>query len=138
MVEKPQTPHWWPDFFEPFRNVGNQVAEWFQPRSDAKAADSAYHINLELPGVKQDDIEIELHQGVMTVKGEKKFERTEEKEGYFFSERQYGKFQRTFRLPADASEEGVTASFSDGVLSIAVPKEMPQAPQSKKIEIGKA
>ncbi len=138
MVEKPQTPAWWPDFFEPFRAMGQQVAEWFQPRSDAKAAENGYHINLELPGVKREDIEIELHQGVMTVKGEKKFERTEEKAGYFFSERQYGKFQRTFRLPADASEEGVSAEFHDGVLSIVVPKQTPEVPQAKKIEIGRS
>jgi len=135
MVEKPQFPGWWPDMFEPFRHAGERLAEWFSPRSDAAAAEKSYEINVELPGVKQDDIEIELHDGVMTVRGEKKSERTEETGGYFFSERQYGRFQRTFRLPADAAEEGIGADFQDGVLKITVPRRAPETPKAKKIEV---
>ena len=137
MVEKPQVPAWWPDFFEPLRGAGERLAEWFSPRSDASSGEDAYEINVELPGVKQDDIDIEVHEGVMTVRGEKKLERTEERGGYFFSERQYGKFQRTFRLPADASEEGIEAHFDDGVLRISVPRREPEKPQAKRIEVGR-
>ena len=99
MVEKTPMAGWWPEFFEPLRQVGERVADWFTPRSDAASVADAYHINIELPGVSEKDIDIQLHDGVMTVQGEKKMERTEEKPGYFFSERQYGRFQRTFRLP---------------------------------------
>ena len=135
MVEKPQFSGWWPDVFEPLRAAGERVADWFAPRSDAASDDDAYEINVELPGVKRDDIEIDLHEGVMTVRGEKKVERTEETGGYFFSERQYGRFQRTFRLPADAAEEGIDAQFSDGVLKIAIRRRTPEAARARKIAV---
>ncbi len=136
MVEKSHGPGWMPDVFEPFRAFGHQLADWFSPRSDAASAEAGYRIGLELPGVKREDIEIELHEGVLTVKGEKKTERTEAKAGYFFSERQYGKFLRSFRLPADASPDGIAASFEDGVLTITVPKRTPDQPAAQKIQIG--
>jgi len=137
MVEKHTLPGWWAEAFEPFRQAGERVADWFSPRSDASSGDGAYKINLELPGVGPDEIEVELHDGVLSVKGEKKLERKEEKEGYFFSERQYGRFQRTFRLPPDANEEGVEADFTNGVLKITVPRSAPSAPKAKRIEVNK-
>ncbi|GMG84912.1 hypothetical protein LNKW23_41280 [Paralimibaculum aggregatum] len=136
MIEKSHGPGWWPDVFEPFRQATQQIADWFSPRSDAAAHENAYRIGLELPGVRQDDIEIELHDGVLTVKGEKRSERTEKTEGYFFSERQFGRFQRSFRLPADAAAEGISADFTDGVLTVTVPKAAPDAPKPQKIRIG--
>lgn len=135
MVDTPTGPGWWPDLLDPLRQAGSRIAQYFSPRSDASAADDAYHIGLELPGVRQEDIDIELHEGVVTVRGEKKTERTEEKNGYFFSERQYGKFQRTFRLPADADGEAMTADFADGVLTLTVPRHTPKAAGAKKIEV---
>jgi HSP20 family protein len=135
MVEKNTLPGWWSDMFEPLRHAGERVADWFSPRSDASAGDNSYEINVELPGVKEDDIEVELHDGVLSVRGEKKHERREEREGYFFSERQYGRFQRTFRLPPDAAEEGITASFRDGILTVSVPKSEPAEPPSRRIQV---
>lgn len=120
MVEKTHSAGWWPELYQPFRNIGERIADWFAPRSEAKAKSAAYEITLELPGVARDDIDVSLHEGVLTVKGEKRSEKTEEKEGYFFSEREYGRFQRTFRLPADADGESVQAEFTDGVLKISV------------------
>jgi len=137
MVEKNTLPGWWTDFFEPMSRAGERLADWFSPRSDAASAENAYEINVELPGVREDDIEVELQDGVLSVRGEKKSETTEEKAGYYFSERQYGRFQRTFRLPADASEEGIEARFDDGVLKITVPKSTPPAQAAKKISVRK-
>jgi HSP20 family protein len=97
MVEKTNSPAWWPGFAEPFRHMGERIADWFAPRAEAKASDAHYEITMELPGVSESDIDITLHEGVLTVKGEKHSERKEEGEGYFFSEREYGRFQRTFR-----------------------------------------
>jgi HSP20 family protein len=135
MVEKGQGPGWWPDFFEPLRQATERAAEWFSPRSDAAKEGETYTINLELPGVKREDIDISVHDGMLSVTGEKKAERKEEREGYFFSERQYGRFQRSFRLPPDVDEESIKAEFTDGVLSISVPKKALEAPKAKKIEI---
>ena len=135
MVEKTDTPAWWPGFYEPFRHLGERIADWFAPRSEAKASNAHYEITMELPGVAQADIDVALHDGVLTVKGEKRSERKEEGEGYFFSEREYGRFQRTFRLPADAKGDDVAADFSNGVLKITVPKLAEEKEQVKKIRV---
>ncbi|MEM6422926.1 MAG: Hsp20/alpha crystallin family protein [Pseudomonadota bacterium] len=135
MVEKTPMAHWWPEFLEPFRAAGERVAHWFQPRSDAAADNGAYTISLELPGVAQEDIHVELHDGVLSVRGEKREEKIEAREGYFFSERQYGRFQRTFRLPADAQADGVEAAFKDGILRISVPKLKAAAPGAQRVEV---
>lgn len=138
MVEKNTLPGWWPDVFEPFRQGAERVAEWFSPRSDASTGDGAYEINIELPGVTEDDVSVELHDGVLSVKGEKKVERSETREGFFFSERQYGRFQRSFRLPPDAAEEGVEASVSHGVLRIKVPRAEAGKQKARTIAVKKA
>ena len=135
MVEKTNTPAWWPGFYEPFRHLGDRIADWFAPRAEAKESNAHYEITMELPGVAEKDIDISLHDGVLTVKGEKSSERKEEGEGYFFSEREYGRFQRTFRLPADAKSDGVGADFSNGVLKITVPKMAEEKREAKKIKV---
>lgn len=135
MVEKATSPAWWPGVFEPFRSFGERVADWFAPRSEAKATNAHYEITVELPGVDKDDIDIQLHDGVLTVKGEKHSERKEEGEGYFFSEREYGRFQRTFRLPGDVRDDQVSADFANGVLKIRVPKSAPEKEQARKIKV---
>ena len=135
MVEKTNTPAWWPDFYEPFRHLGDRIADWFAPRAEAKESNARYEITMELPGVAEKNIDVSLHDGVLTVKGEKSSERKEEGEGYFFSEREYGHFQRTFRLPADAKSGGVGADFSNGVLKITVPKMAEEKKEVKKIKV---
>jgi HSP20 family protein len=135
MVEKTNTPAWWPGFYEPFRHLGDRIADWFAPRAEAKESIAQYEITMELPGVAEKNIDVSLHDGVLTVKGEKNSERKEEGEGYFFSEREYGRFQRTFRLPADAKGDGVGADFSNGVLTITVPKMAEEKQEAKKIKV---
>jgi HSP20 family protein len=135
MVEKTERSGIWPRIYEPLRNIGERVADWFAPAAEAVSSRAHYQINMELPGVKLDDIDISLHEGMLTVKDEKHSEREEEGEGYFFSEREYGRFQRTFRLPNDAKEDGVTADFSNGVLQIRVAKRGKEEPKARKIVI---
>jgi HSP20 family protein len=135
MVEKSHSAGWWPQFYEPLKGFGEKIADWFAPRSDASAAADAYEICLELPGVKAEDIEVTLHEGSLTVKGEKRFAREEKGRTYFFSEREYGAFQRSFRLPAEALDENISAEFQDGVLTVRVPKKKPAEDPSKRIEV---
>jgi len=137
MVEKSHTVGGWPSLFEPFRTVGRQVADWFAPASEAGSDETAYRIVLELPGVEQKDIDVSVHDGVVTIKGEKKSTREDQGETWYFSERQYGSFQRSFRLPPDADENAVNADLKDGVLTVAIGKAAPEAPQAKKIAINK-
>jgi len=135
MVERFNTDRWWPAVYDPIRKAGEKVAQWFAPASEASASEEAYRINLELPGVKVDDIDISVHDGTLSVKGEKRFERVEEDDDYFFSEREYGSFRRTYRLPPDADEGSVSANFKDGVLAIKVQKLAAPAERSRKVEI---
>ena len=135
MVEKSHTAGWWPNLYEPLRGIGERIADWFAPRSEASAVQDHYEINLELPGVKAGDIDVSIENGQVTVKGEKRFQREEKGRTYFFSEREYGAFQRSFRLPPDARTDEVTAEFSDGVLALKVPKAGPPPDRTKRIEI---
>ncbi len=70
MIEKTNSPGWWPGFYEPFRHFGERIADWFAPRAEATASNAHYEITMELPGVTQEDIDVSLHEGVLTVKGD--------------------------------------------------------------------
>ncbi len=137
MVEMRETRGWWPSVLDPLRKAGERVAEWVAPRSEAATNGDSYEITLELPGVSIDDIDISVHDGAMTVQGEKRAERTEEGKTWFFTEREYGAFQRTFRLPADADQSKISASFKDGVLTLKIDKRGEAIPSGRKIAIDK-
>jgi len=138
MVEKAHTAagSWWPGLMEPLRAAGQRVADFFAPSADASATGEFYEINVELPGVKSDDIDVTVDDDTLTVKGEKRFEREEKGKTYFFSERAWGAFQRSFRLPADVKADEVSADFKDGVLTIRVPKSSPPKERVRRVPIG--
>lgn len=138
MVEKSHTAGWWPYLYQPLKGLGERIADWFAPRSEASAVQDCYEISLELPGVNADDIDVSVEDGHLTVKGEKRFEREEKGRTYFFSEREYGAFQRSFRLPPDARPDDVTADFTNGVLVLKVPKAGPPQERTKRIQIRSA
>jgi len=127
MVEKSHSGGMWPQVFDPLRNFGARVAEWVAPAAEASEAKESYQIAVELPGVKEKEIDLTVDNGVVTVKGEKKTSREEKGETWYFSERQFGAFSRSFRLPADADETRVDAKLKDGVLTIIVSKQEPDA-----------
>lgn len=135
MVESSHVAGFWPSIYEPFRSLGGKIADWFAPASEAGSSENAYHIDLELPGVKMDDIDISVHQNMLTVKGEKRSMREEKKDSVYFCERQYGAFQRSFRLPADAVADAIDASFKDGLLTLTIPRKAPEAPKAQKIAV---
>lgn len=137
MVEKTHTAGWLPNLYEPIRQFGEKVADWFAPKSEASATQDFYHIEVELPGVKPDDIDVSARDNSLTVRGEKHFERKETGASYFFSEREYGAFQRTFRLPPDADGDGIEAEFDNGVLSLRIPKQSKEALTGRKIAINR-
>ncbi|TMV83626.1 Hsp20/alpha crystallin family protein [Thioclava sp. BHET1] len=122
MVEKTHSGGLWPSLYDPFRSFGARLAEWIAPPSEASASQSAYRIAIELPGVLEADIHLSVENGVATVRGEKISVKEEEGEDWFFCERQFGSFSRSFRLPPDADETGVKAVLKDGVLTITLPR----------------
>jgi HSP20 family protein len=80
-----------------------KVADWFAPTADAGVKEDAYEITLELPGVTAENLQVLVQDGALTVQGQKRFDRGETGLTYFFSEREFGAFQRSFRLPPDAA-----------------------------------
>ncbi len=139
MVEKTETGGWWPSLYEPFRSFGQRLAEWFAPASEASRTDDAYVVKLELPGVDAEDVDIQIQDGILTVKGEKKTSREEKGEDYFFSERQYGFFSRSFRLPEDADLDKIDADMKDGVLTITIARRSAEEEGGpKRVKIRKA
>jgi HSP20 family protein len=135
MVEKSHTAGWFPELYEPFRNIGRKVAEWFAPRSEASASSDDYEISVELPGVKLEDVDVSVHDNVISITGEKRYEHSESGRTFFFSEREYGAFQRSFRLPPDADSNSIEANFSDGVLNLRVKKQVQKQSTGKKVTV---
>jgi HSP20 family protein len=125
----------YPSLLRPFHGFRQQIADFFSPQVDAAATGETYEINIELPGVSSDDINIDVHDGTLSIKGEKHSEREEEGKTFFFSERSFGSFQRSFRLPGDVDPDKIGARFKDGVLTISVPKSEPPPDKTRRIEI---
>ena len=137
MVEKSQGSGFWPSLYEPFRLAGSRLADWLAPASEASQGNDGYKIAMELPGVAENDVHLTVEDGVVQVTGEKKTSREEKGETWYFSERQFGSFSRSFRLPADADASAVKAAMKDGILTVTIPK-CPAAPAAKRIPIAKA
>ena len=79
-------------------------------------------LEAELPGMKQDDFDLSIENNVITLRGERKFEKTEDTDNYHRVERSYGAFTRSFTLPQTVSAEGATAEYNNGVLRVTLPK----------------
>jgi HSP20 family protein len=106
------------------------------PALDVFEEDGKLHINAELPGMQEKDIEIEVTDGTLTISGEKRDEREIKEDNYYRSERSYGSFRRLVALPAGADTDEVDATFKDGVLKIVIPVTA-TAPSAKRIEVKK-
>ena len=123
----------WPRFADwPWQERSRAVA----PAIDVTENDAQFTITAELPGGTKDDIQVELHDGVLSIRGEKKNEREEKKEQRRYVERTYGSFNRSFRLPGNADAERLQASFKDGVLTITVPKTEGSKPKTIAVKAG--
>lgn len=127
--------YFWPRFFDPLREFGSAISNFFSPSTDALNKEDCYEIRVELPGVDEKDVEISLENNSLTIRGEKRSEREEKDESYYFSERRFGAFERAFRLPEDVREADIRATFRNGVLTLRLPKTEPKKPASRKIEI---
>ena len=103
------------------------------PKVEVQENGKTYTITVELPGVEQKDVKVLVEDDVLTISGEKKIERTDEKTHY--TERSYGSFTRSFTLPNDADREGISANFAKGVLTLQIPKSASAPARAKEIEI---
>jgi HSP20 family protein len=135
MVEKTDVSAAWPALFDPFRGFGTRLSDWLRPASDASSDDKAYRITLELPGVAEDDIHLTVANGTVSIRGEKKAGREEKGKDWYFTERQFGSFQRSFRMPGDADDKGVAADLRDGVLTVTIPRKAPPGADTRRIPV---
>ena len=107
-----------------------------KPQLDVSVTDKEYSITVEVPGVDEKDVKIEIVNDTMTIRGEKKQEREEKEKDYYRTERSYGSFQRVLSLPEDTNQDDVKATFKNGVLTIRMPRKvLPARADVKKIEI---
>ncbi len=101
------------------------------PAVDFVEKEKEYEITMELPGLDDKSVEVKLSNGTLAISGEKKEEKEETKEGYYFSERRYGSFKRAFRVPEGVDPDKIEASFDKGVLTVRLPK-TPEAQKPQK------
>ncbi|MBA3904856.1 MAG: molecular chaperone Hsp20 [Rhodocyclaceae bacterium] len=121
-----------PFSLEPFWQRESSIAA---PAVDVVEKDNAYEIRADLPGIDEKDLEVQLVNGNLTIKGEKKQEKEEKKENYYLSERQFGFFQRSFAVPEGVDTAKIEADFKKGVLTITLPKKPEAQKPAKKIDV---
>ena len=107
----------------------------FTPAVDISEKDKEYLVKAQLPGVKKDDVKIELLNGVLTITGERKFEKEEKTEKTHRVESAYGAFTRSFTVPEDVLDEKIAAEFKDGILAVRLPKTDIKKPATKTIKV---
>ncbi len=123
------------DDFAPARSIFNFSTSGLAPALEMTAGEKEYRLSAELPGLKEDDVELSVADGMLTLKGEKRDE-TDRKEGdYLLSERRYGSFERRIALPSDVDAGRISADFKKGILTITLPKDESVAERARKIAI---
>lgn len=122
--------HWLRDLEKDWRSARRGLL----PALDVHETDDQYAVTVELPGASKDDVTVEVNEGILTVRGEKKSEREEKKEQRRVIERSYGTFSRSFSLPGDAEVDKIAASFENGVLTLTIPKSEAAKPRTVAIK----
>jgi HSP20 family protein len=115
---------------------GNGGSRRWTPAMDLLETEDQFVLRADLPGVGEDDVNIELEDNVLTVSGERKAEHEEKREGFYRMERAYGAFSRSLTLPKGIDPDSVTAGFDRGVLEVRVPKPEQRRPRRISIAAG--
>ena len=144
------TPAAWSDLFNTRREMDNLFDRFFntaagptavglQPVVDVRETDHSLEVVAELPGIRSDDVEVNLENNVLTISGEKKQETSEgsEEASYHLIERSYGRFERSFTLPRTVDTSKVKAQFENGVLTVSLPKMEEAKPRRIKVDVTK-
>jgi len=114
------------------RSLAGGQRDWV-PSVDVEETYDAYELQAELPGMKREDIKLEVVDDVVTIKGERKQESESDGKGYHRVERRYGLFERSFRIPDGFEHDKVKADYQDGVLHVSLPK--CETAKPKRIEV---
>ncbi len=116
------------------REEGLRTGMW-TPAVDIYENNDFVVVKVELPGVEKDRISVEVKEGILTLRGERGFDKELKKESYHRIERSYGSFQRSFSLPVSVDQEKVTARFKDGVLEVQLPKKDQEKPKQIEVDV---
>ncbi len=107
-------------------------------QTDLSETDEAYELEVDLPGLKRDDVQVDYSSGMLTISGERADEHEDQRRGYYLSERSYGSFRRSFRVPENVESERIEARFRDGVLTVRLPKSEDAQRSARRIEISES
>ncbi|MDX2227055.1 MAG: Hsp20/alpha crystallin family protein [Verrucomicrobiae bacterium] len=118
----------------PYTKSDRTLADW-APLTDIVEDEKQFLIKLELPEIRKDDVKVTIHEGVLTIRGERKFENEEKNKKYHRIERAYGSFERSFALPETADEKTIKADFKDGVLNVTIGKAEVVAPKQIEVKV---
>jgi HSP20 family protein len=116
------------------REEGLRTGMW-TPAVDIYENNDFVVVKAELPGVEKDRISVEVKEGILTLRGERGFDKELKEESYHRIERSYGSFQRSFSLPVSVDQEKVTARFQDGVLEVKLPKKDQERPKQIEVDV---
>ena len=126
-------------FFDEFLLRGapvNDGVQTYQPRVDIVEEKDAVVVSAEIPGVEKDKLSVELEDGVLTISAEKFAEKREDKDDLYRSERTYGAYKRTFKVPSSVNPDAISAEYVNGVLKVTLPKHPEAAPRQIEIPAG--
>jgi len=111
------------------------LESFLKPKLDIVAGDKDYTITVEVPGVDENKVNVEIVDDTLVISGEKKQEKEEKGKDYHRMERSYGSFRRILSLPGDADQQAVKASFNNGVLTLTMPRKAPRKADVRRIEV---
>ena len=124
------------NIFGEFPNSGFNYDNSFRPKADIYSDEQNIYVELEVPGLKKEDLKISLKDYVLTVSGEKKNQNKDDRElNYYKSERSFGVFSRNFTLSKEVDQENIQASYENGILRIVVNKQLKEQKLEKEIKI---
>ena len=119
-------------------NGGQTVMRRWTPAMDVVEADDQFVLRADLPGLSENDVNIELEDNVLTISGQRRAEHEQRTEGYYRMERASGSFSRSLTLPEGVNADGIQASFESGVLEVRIPKPEQHKPRKVQISLGGA
>ena len=120
-------------FFAPLRVRTDADRYDWAPSVDISETDDTFEVRAELPGVAKDDLHVSVKDNLLTLSGEKRQDNADDTQNYRSVERRYGSFQRRFTLPAEVKTDDITAEYTDGVLTLSIPK--PEAAKPTEVPI---
>jgi len=123
-------------FKDVFKVGSEDTLAGFTPAVNTREGEFAYHIEVDLPGVKKEDIHIDVSEdNILTISGDRKTKSEVKEEDYYRCESSYGSFTRSFTLPANADAENISANSEDAVLEVVIPKMKEEKKTARKIDV---